>query len=59
MFQAMPAPLKRQIYETLKAALDSDTEDERYDYIGEDERTAIRTILAETLPEFRSILEQT
>jgi hypothetical protein len=55
----MPAPLKRQIYETLKAALDSDTEDERYDYIGEDERTAIRTILAETLPEFRSILEQT
>lgn len=59
MFQQMPAPLKRQIYAALKAALDSDPGNERYDYIGEDERAAIRTILAETLPEFRSILEQT
>ena len=59
MFQQMPAPLKRQIYEALKTALDANPDDDRYDYIGDDERAAIRTILAETLPEFRSILEQT
>ena len=58
MFQAMPGPLKRQIYETLKIVLSADSDDERYDYIGKDERAAIRTILAETLPEFRSILAQ-
>lgn len=56
MFQAMPAPLKKQIFETLADALHPDATDERYGYIKADERAEIFAILHDTLPDIRPFL---
>ncbi|MEJ6601450.1 MAG: hypothetical protein QNL51_02645 [Opitutaceae bacterium] len=58
MFLAMPAQLKKQIFEALADALDPELADERYSYIKADERAEIRAILHETLSSIRPFLEQ-
>jgi hypothetical protein len=44
--------LKRRVYERLARALQPVEPDQRYAYLGEDERARILKILRETHPEF-------
>ena len=48
-FAGMPAPLKERVYRLLRRALDG--AEREFAYLPAAERSAIRTILAETLPE--------
>jgi hypothetical protein len=50
-FQALPVRFKRLVYQKLEAALKLRSADERYDYLGNAERSRIATILRETLPD--------
>jgi hypothetical protein len=49
---SLPVQLKRRVYERLARALQPVEPDQRYAYLGEDERARILKILRETHPEF-------
>lgn len=50
-FRALPAPLKRRVYEKLAQALHPTDPDDRYYYLRYSERARIASILRETLPD--------
>lgn len=52
-FRALPAPLKRQIFERLRVALEDDAPNSRYAYLPPDERRRIFAVLMETHPDAR------
>jgi hypothetical protein len=50
-FRGLPGPLKRQILERLRMALEDDSPDSRYAYLPKDERRQIFELLRETHPD--------
>lgn len=55
-FTGLPAPLKAEIFRQLRAALDTAEPDAAYVFLPPGEKSAIREILRQTLPEFSTPL---
>ena len=57
-FLALPAALKKRVFDRLAHALHPTNPDPRYAYLGAEERARILSVLAETHADFRGLLEK-